>query len=164
MYRPNGLRAVFKLLAGLMIFVATFITATPDNINIDNVTLQVSQFTTQSTEFEFSFTNHSPYAIQHEPDIVKLERLDGDTWNEVTLDKHKLQYVYELFASTFIYDSILPGETFTHHIQLSLLFPDDTAPAGTYRLTVEYKTQKIYSLKNISATAESSCEFTVVDA
>lgn len=164
MYRPHGMRAVFKLLTGLMIFVATFITATPDNINIDNVTLQVSPLTTQSTEFEFSFTNHSPYAIQHEPDIVKLERLDGDTWNEMTLDEHKLQYVYELFASAFIYDCIFSGETFTHHFQLSLLFPDKTAPAGTYRLTVEYKTQKVYSAKGASATAQTSCEFTVVEA
>ncbi|MDD6527878.1 MAG: hypothetical protein PUF31_08790 [Oscillospiraceae bacterium] len=164
MYRPNGLRAVFKLLAGLMIFVATFITATPDNINIDNVTLQVSQLTTQSTEFEFSFTNHSPYAIQHEPDNVKLERLDGDTWSEMELNPFYLDNVYIMLARPFLDDSILPGETFTHHFQLSLLFPDKPPLAGTYRLTVEYKTQKIYSLKNISTIAESSCEFTVVEA
>lgn len=164
MYRPSGINAILKLFAGLMIFVASFITATPDNVNIDNVILRVSPLTTQSTELEYSVTNKTPYAIQHEPDIIKFEKLDGDTWNEVALDEHKLQYVYELSASAFLYDSILPGETFTHHFQLSLLFPDDTVPAGTYRLTVEYKTQKTYSAKGISTSAQTSCEFTVTEA
>lgn len=164
MSRPHGVSAILKLLIGLMIFVASFITATPNNVNIDNVELQVSPLNTQSTEFEFKVTNKTAFAIQHEPDIVKLERLDGDTWNELQLDALKLSCVYVMLARPFIYDSILPGETFEHHIQLSLLFPDETAPAGTYRLTVEYKTQKMYSAKNISATAQTSCEFTVVEA
>lgn len=164
MYRPQSITALSKLLIGLMIFVATFITATPENVNIDNVILRVSPLTTQSTELEYSVTNKTPYAIQHEPDIVKLERLDGDTWNEVELNQHYIDNIYVMMARPFIYDSILPGETFTHHFQLSLLFPDKTAPAGTYRLTVEYKIQKMYSMKNISATAGTSCEFTVAEA
>lgn len=40
MYRPSGINAILKLFAGLMIFVASFITATPDNVNIDNVILR----------------------------------------------------------------------------------------------------------------------------
>lgn len=164
MSRPHGVGAISKLLIGLMIFVASFITATPSNVNIDNVELHVSPLNTQSTELEYQFTNNTAYAIGHTPDIVRLEQLTGDTWTEIPLDSEKLQFVYELLASSFLYDSILPGETFEHHIQLSLLFPDETAPAGTYRLTVEYKTQKMYSAKNISATAQTSCEFTVVEA
>lgn len=163
MYRPHSASAVAKLFIGLMIFFASFLTVTPGHINIDNVTLQISPLTTQSTELEYSVTNKTPYAIQHEPDIVKLERLEADTWNEVMLDEHNLQYVYVLLARPFIYDSILPGETFEHHFQLSLLFPGETAPAGTYRLTIEYETQKMHSIKNISATAQTSCEFAVIE-
>lgn len=164
MYRPQGAGAMAKLFIGLMIFLSSFLTATPDSVNIDNVILQVSPLTTQSTELEYSVTNKTLYAVQHEPDIVKLERLDGDTWSEVELDEHKLQYIYVMMARPFITDSILPGETFTHHFPLSLLFPEKTAPAGTYRLTIEYETQKMYSVKNISATAQTSCEFTVTEA
>lgn len=164
MYRPHGVSAILKLLIGLMIFVASFITATPNNVNIDNVELQVSPLNTQSTEFEFKVTNKTAFAIQHEPSIVKLEKLDGDTWNEVLLDEHNVANMYVMLAKPFIGDSILPGETFEYKFQLSMLFPDETAPAGTYRLTVEYKTQKMYSAKNISATAQTSCEFTVVEA
>ncbi len=164
MYRPHGISAISKLFVGLMIFIAAFITATPGHVIIDNVALQVSPLTTQSTEFEYSVTNKTSYAIQHEPDIVKLERLDGDTWNEIELNQHYLNNIYIMLARPFLGDSILPGETFTHHFQLSLLFPDETAPAGTYRLTVEYKTQKMYSVKGISAAAQTSCEFTVTEA
>lgn len=162
MYRPQSAGAMAKLLIGLMIFLASFLTATPNNVNIDNVTLQIAPLTTQSTEFEYSVTNKTPYAIQHEPYIVKLERLDGDTWNELELNQFNIDSIYIMMARPFIYDSILPGETFEDHFQLSLLFPEKTAPAGTYRLTVKYKTQKIYSAKNISKTAQTSCEFTVV--
>lgn len=141
--RPDTLIAKLKYVIGLALAFAMLLTYLPSGrtVSTDRVFFEVSpKLTTESTEVIFNVSNKSIYAINYEIGVDKLEKEENGEW--VELELHPLINSYPVSAyAYFIFprSCIFPTETVKYSYSCNLLFGQETAPKGNYRITFRYR-------------------------
>lgn len=156
--RPNTVIAKIKYVFGFMLAVVMLTSVISGNVTTtDKMQFKVvSDVTTESTSVSIEATNKSPFGINKQIYLVKLEKKAGDEWVEFYPERPYLNF--PAFAYSYPYACIFPSETFEATYPCDYLFGQDTAPSGEYKLTFGYIIHK--GGKRTTA----SCEFTVTQA
>lgn len=154
--RPNTLIAKLKYIIGLTLAFVTMLTYLPagKTVTTDRVFFEVSpKLTTESTDVIFNVSNKSVYGIDYEIGIDKMEKEENGEW--VELEFNILLNTYPVPIRSTFRKSIFPMETVKYSYSCDLLFGQETAPKGDYRITFRYG---VYGCEERSYY---TCEFSV---